>query len=151
MYRYLGCGLDNVMLRNGYELRQTESGAEVVAIQDVEGLHRAIALNLCEVQRPLTAKEFRFLRKELDMSQRQVAAIAAVTDQTVSLWEREGAEINESAERLLRLCVKGQLSGDAKLCELLDRFCELDREMRATEQLEFELEDDGDPEWRHAA
>jgi putative transcriptional regulator len=151
MYRYLGCGLDNVMLRNGYEQRQTASGVEIVAIQDVEGLHRAIALSLCEVLRPLTAKEFRFLRKEMDMSQRQLASMADVTEQTVSLWEREGAEINSSAERLLRILVKETLTDNAEVRAMLERFCSLDREVRAAEQIEFELEQDAEPEWRQAA
>lgn len=151
MYRYLGCGLDNVMLRNGYETRRTASGVEVIAIHGVEGLHRAIALNLCEVLRPLTAKEFRFLRKELDMSQRQIANMADVTEQTVSLWERGSVEINSSAERLLRVLVKETLTDNAEVRAMIERFCALDREIRAAEQLEFELEEDADPEWRLAA
>ena len=148
MYRYLGCGLDNVWLRNGYELRKTASGNEVVAIQDVVGLHRAIADNLCEIGRPLSGKEFKFLRKELDMSQRQVASMTGVEEQTVSLWEREAHAVNPAAERLLRSLMKETISGNAEVRALLERFCELDRECRAAErQLEFEAA----PGWQLAA
>lgn len=114
MYKYLGCGLDNILLRNGHELRKTASGVDVVAIQDVAGLHRAIAKNLCDVTRPLTSKEFRFLRKELDMSQRQVALLARVEEQTVSLWER-GSPINSASEMLLRSLMKENLSGNPEV------------------------------------
>lgn len=146
MYKYLGCGLDNVQLRNGYELRKTASGVEVIAIQDVIGLHRAIAISLCEAIRPLTANEFKFLRKEVDMSQRQVAQLTGVREQTVSLWER-GSPINAAAERLLRSLVKETLSGNPEVQGMMERFCALDREIRGVGDLEFEA----DPNWRLAA
>lgn len=149
MYKYLGCGLDNILLRNGYELRKTASGVDVVAIQDVAGLHRAIAKNLCDVTRPLTSKEFRFLRKELDMSQRQVALLARVEEQTVSLWER-GSPINSASEMLLRSLMKENLSGNPEVKALMDRFCALDREMRANE-IQKDLEFEACPDWRLAA
>lgn len=146
MYRYLGCGLDNVQLRNGYEVVRTASGLEVVAVQDVKGLHAAIATYLCEANRPLTGKEFRFLRKELDFSQRQIALMVGVEEQTISLWERDQSPINAAAERILRSLVMESLSGDAELRALLERFSALDREIRA-DTIEFESA----PEWRLAA
>lgn len=149
MYKYLGCGLDNILLRNGYELRKTASGVDVVAIQDVPGLHRAIAENLCDVTRPLTSKEFKFLRKELDMSQRQVALLARVEEQTVSLWER-GSPINSASEMLLRSLMKENISGTPEVKALMDRFCALDREMRAN-QIQADLEFEACPDWQLAA
>ena len=106
MHQYLGSGLDNIHLRNGYEVRQTASGAEVVAIDDIKGLHRVIAQSICDLARPLAAKEFKFLRKELDMSQRQVAAMVGVEEQTVSLWERGNTAINPAAEMLVRVLMR---------------------------------------------
>lgn len=149
MYKYLGCGLDNILLRNGYELRKTASGVNVVAIQDVAGLHSAIAQNLCDVTRPLTSKEFKFLRKELDMSQRQVALLARVEEQTVSLWER-GSSINSASEMLLRSLMKESLSGNPEVRALMDRFCALDRETRANES-QADLEFEACPDWRLTA
>lgn len=147
MYRYLGCGLDNIQLRNGYEFVTSASGLEVVAIQDVEGLHRVIAENICDKEGPLSAKEFRFLRKELDMSQRTVAQFVGVEEQTVSLWERDVTAINPASERLLRSLMKETLSGNPEIRGLLDKRCELDREVRRQQVLEFEVS----PEWRLAA
>jgi DNA-binding transcriptional regulator YiaG len=148
MYRYLGCGLDNVWLRNGYELSRTESGKEIVVISNKDGLHKAIAKGLCDIARPLSGKEFKFLRKELDMSQRQVAEMVAVEEQTVSLWERDQHAINRAAERLLRTLMKETLSGNAEVRALLERFAEIDREAREAERdLQFEAM----PDWQLAA
>lgn len=150
MYQYLGCGLDNIHLRNGYEMRRTESGSEVVWIDDVKGLHRAIAQCVCDLARPLSAKEFKFLRKELDLSQRQVATMLCIDEQTVSLWERGNSPINPAAEMLLRLLMKETLSGNAEVKGALERLCEIDRKERegAVPSLEFEMRQH---DWRLAA
>jgi DNA-binding transcriptional regulator YiaG len=113
MYQYLGCGLDNTHLCNGYEVRRTASGKEVVWIDDVKGLHRAIARHLCDADRPLEANEFKFLRKEMEMSQGQAASMMGVEEQTVSVWER-GGTINPAAENLLRMWMKEALGGARK-------------------------------------
>ena len=139
-YRYLGSGLDNVYLRNGYEFRQTDSGLEVVCIDDVMGLHRAIARSVCDLRRPPAPKEFKFLRKELDLSQRQAATMLGVDEQTVSLWERGNSPLNPAAEMLLRVLMKETLSGNAEVKSALERYCELDREERESQKaLEFEI------------
>lgn len=148
MYQYLGCGLDNVQLRNGYEVRKTASGLDVVSIMNIEGLHRAIALNICDSSHTLTPKEFKFLRKELDMSQRQVAMFVRVEEQTVSNWERGNTQINTSSGILLRMLVKETLSGNAELRALVDQFCAADRDLEADEQLMFEV---GQEHWQRAA
>lgn len=148
MYRYLGCGLDNVHLRNGYEVQTTASGQEVIAITDIPGLHRAIAENLCDAPRALTPQEFRFIRKELDMSQRQVALLVNMEEQTVSNWERGNTQVNTAAEFLLRSLMKETFSGNPEIRALMNHFCALDRDIRANAQLEFEV---GEEEWRLAA
>ena len=64
MLQYKGCGLDNVYLANGYERRTTNSGIEVVHIEDRVGLHRTIALTVAMNPLHIDGAEFRFLRKE---------------------------------------------------------------------------------------
>lgn len=145
MYRYKGCGLENIFLVNGFAVRKLRNGSEIVAIEDVEGLHRAIALNIVESGRPLDGRTFRFLRKELDMAQRQVASMLGVEEQTVSLWERERKSVPQHADLMLRALTKETLSGHAELKALIERFNSLDREARALEEkIEFMREaDDG--------
>ena len=36
LYRYKGCGLDNVYLQNGYTVSRLQSGDEVISIEDIE-------------------------------------------------------------------------------------------------------------------
>ena len=67
-YHYTECGLDDVYLLNGFQFHETPYGPGV-SIHDVDGLHRAIVLSLCESQRSLTGNEVRFIRKQLEQTQ----------------------------------------------------------------------------------
>jgi DNA-binding transcriptional regulator YiaG len=145
LYRYRGCGLDNVYLVNGVSCRKLASGEEAIAIEDIEGLHRAISLWLVESDASMDGPQFRFLRKELDMSQRQIAQLLGVTEQTVSLWERARSPVPQPADILLRALMKEMLNGHVELKAMIERFNKLDREARALEShLNFIKEaDDG--------
>ncbi|HET6632020.1 MAG TPA: helix-turn-helix domain-containing protein [Rhodanobacteraceae bacterium] len=144
MYRYKGCGLDNVYLRNGYTSGRTKSGEEVVSIQDVDGLHCALATAIIDSPSSLDAKTFKFLRKELDMSQRQLAHIFDVEEQTVSLWERARTPVPQQVDLLLRALVKETMSGNAELRAMIQRFNSLDRAARAAEaRIEMAVADSG--------
>ena len=84
MYHYTESGLQNVWLTNGYKTRQTEGGV-AVAIVDAEGLHQAIGRHIAAKGR-MTKEEFRFLRKELDLSQSRFAAWTGMSVDMVSKW-----------------------------------------------------------------
>src|ERR1700730_4901525 len=45
-YQYTQCGLDDVYILNGYKRRQTPYGSGIT-VENVEGLHEAIAQHLC--------------------------------------------------------------------------------------------------------
>ena len=87
MYHYESCGLENIWLKNGYTKSTTKYG-EGVAIIDVEGLHRALALEIVHLPRPITPREFRFLRIELDLPQRRLGGLMDVKDQTIANYEK---------------------------------------------------------------
>ncbi|MNZ83550.1 hypothetical protein D3C78_1022810 [compost metagenome] len=89
MYEYKACGLEGIFLKNGYLVEQTPYG-ETVSIVDLEGLHRAIAQDIVRQPRPMTGHQFRFLRKEQDMVQEEVAALFRVDVQTIANWEKRG-------------------------------------------------------------
>jgi DNA-binding transcriptional regulator YiaG len=102
LYHYTGAGLDNVFLENGFRKRRY-GGEEVVAIEDVEGLHRAIARSLVEKPGALSGPEFRFLRIELDLSQKSLGELLGVSDQAVANWEKGVTKKPMgAADRLLR-------------------------------------------------
>ena len=135
--RYTGCGLENVFLRNGFQVYEGKDGEERVLIQDLEGLHRAIAAAVASSPAPLDAKTFRFLRKEQDMSQRQIAAILGVEEQTVSGWERARYPIPQSADLVLKGLTNECLNGNAELGRMIERFNSLDRDTRAMGAIEL--------------
>lgn len=142
MYHYLESGLRNVWLKNGYVVKKTSYG-DGVAINDVEGLHKAIGKALASRPR-LTGAGLRFLRKEMEMSQRALAELVGSTEQNVSLWERRG-RIPRASDRLIRLIYLERCDGNVAVINLIKRLNELDA--TAQEDLKFEQKN----EWREAA
>lgn len=140
--RYQDCGLDNVYLVNGYRYGTVTSGEEVLYIDDIPGLHLAIATTIVDSPADLDAKTFKFLRKEQDMSQRQLAEILGVEEQTVSNWERTKTPIPKYAELLLRALTKERCSGNAALMSVIEHMNSLDRERHHEEIRLCMAEDD---------
>lgn len=87
MYHYIECGLENVWLINGYTVREIDGYGQVVSFDDLCGLHKTIGISLTK-KNYLSGDEFRFLRKECELSQAKLAHSLGVQEQTVSLWER---------------------------------------------------------------
>lgn len=142
MYHYKMCGLPNVFLANGYEIKETPYG-EAVAIQDVEGLHRAIAKVLVENEKDFSGAEVRFLRKLLDMSQSSLGQVLGVSDQQVANYEKEKKPVSQSSDKLLRVLVEQHIGGNKTLIELVERINRIDREF-AENGLCFQKEKDWD-------
>lgn len=91
MYKYTGSGLDGIYLKNGYTIVETSYG-QGVKIENVDGLHRAIAAEILRQKTPMTGHQFRFLRKEQDLIQEEAAAIFRVDVQTIANWEKRGSQ-----------------------------------------------------------
>lgn len=91
MYQYTGCGLEGIFLKNGFTVKETPYG-RAVAIDDVEGLHRAIALDIVRKKSPMSGHQFRFLRKEQDLTQEETAGMFRVDVQTIANWEKRGKQ-----------------------------------------------------------
>lgn len=145
--RYRGCGLDNVYLVNGFRYMSLASGQEVLHIEDIPGLHRAIAEAIVDSPIDLDAKTFKFLRKEQDMSQRQLAEILGVEEQTVSNWERAKTPIPKYASLVLRTLTKEKCGGNAVLMSVIEHMNKLDRE-RHQDEIRLGMAEDV---WRQAA
>lgn len=91
MIQYTGCGLDGIFLKNGYSIEQTPYG-EALHIDGVEQLHFAIAADIVRQESPMTGHQFRFLRKEQELTQAECAALMRVDVQTIANWEKRGKE-----------------------------------------------------------
>lgn len=137
-FHYTGSGLSNVWLRNGFEVHYTPYG-EGVAIHDVEGLHRAIGLFLANHRERLSGEEVRFLRKEMDLPQAQLAKLLEVSTDTVREWESGRGRIGGPADKLLRLIYTEMVTDEpaTHIRERLERIAQLNRQVYA-ETLEFE-------------
>lgn len=127
MFHYTSCGLRNIWLRNGFSIKQTSYG-KAVAIHNVGGLHKAIGLHLVNNKKSHSGSEVRFLRKELDMSQAQLAQVLGVGETTVRGWENNRTKITKPADRMLRVLYREHVDGDGKVRELVERLAELNRE-----------------------
>lgn len=131
-YHYVDSGLDNVYLENGYTVHQTPYG-EGVSIHDTEGLHKMLGDVLVDLPRPLNGAELRFLRVQMDMTQKSLAAIMGEDEQAVRRWEKARTKpIRGSADRLVRALYSEYAGGDGKLRGIVERLAELDQvEVRA--------------------
>lgn len=95
---YKGCGLDDVYLVNGFEPK--DGG---LVIHDMDGLHMAIGLHIVTKRKVITPKELRFLRNQMDLSQRELGDLIGQSGQQVARWEKGQSEIPGPAERLIRV------------------------------------------------
>ena len=74
MYHYTESGLSNVYLKNGVTVEVVD-GEEYTSIDDMNGLHSAIAQTIVNTNKPLAHDEFKFLRVELNVSQKMLFAV----------------------------------------------------------------------------
>lgn len=127
MYEYKGCGLENIFLKNGYTVQETEYG-EAVSIHNVEQLHQLIGLHLVMNKPQLTKGEVRFLRIGLDLAQSDLGAMLGVGETTVRNWESGRGKIPGPADRLLRTLYREHAEGDGTIRELIKRVGQLNRD-----------------------
>ena len=127
MYHYTDCGLDNVWLVNGYQAHDTPYG-KGLSIDDIKGLHTCISNELVGSAAGLTGAEFRFLRLELDMSQRQVGLLLDKSEQSVANWEKKrNSAVPKAADVILRAIYREKTGNNAKITQLLAQLEAADR------------------------
>lgn len=125
-HHYRDSGLDNVYLENGYTMHDTSYGSGV-SVQDTEGLHRAIGMWLTSMPRTINGAELRFLRLEMEMTQRNLSAVLNSTEQNVRRWEKARQKaIPGPADRLVRALYREYIGGDGSVRAMVDRLADLD-------------------------
>ena len=120
-YHYKACGLDDVYLLNGYEPVETSYG-KGIQIENIEALYKAIASYLVMMQKPLKPKEFRFLRKQLNLTQKELGDLMKITDQTVARYEKGECDIPATTDFTLRMLCAIELMPRDKREEFLEDF-----------------------------
>lgn len=142
-YHYTESGLKSIYLLNGYEVIETPYG-KATSIVDVQGLHKLIGSSLCR-KKHLTGTEFRFLRKEMGLSQSGLGKTLGVTDQALAKWEKTG-RVPKTADRFIRLLYLESINENVKIQSFIDRINETDRDDHS--KMEIETTSTG---WKEAA
>ena len=101
MYHYTESGLSNVYLKNGVTVEEID-GEEYTSIDDMNGLHSAIAQAVVDSHRPLAGEEFKFLRIEMNVSQKMLATRFGVDEQTIARYEKGQTKIPRTTDAALR-------------------------------------------------
>lgn len=139
-YHYTESGLDNIWLSNGFVVEDTPYG-EGVGIANVSGLHEAISRDIIASPNPISGPELRFLRIELDLSQRSFGDYFGRGDQAVAKWEK-GEKIPPDVDYLLRHIIRQTTLGESTIyLEEVDRLRALDR-IAVEGRIEFHKSDD---------
>jgi len=143
---YNWCGFDDIYLLSGYQRIPTEEGDDIV-IQNLDGLHRAIGEYLASTKKTLNGKEVRFLRHEMDLSEKELGKILRVTDQIVARWEKGEVVMQGPEELLLRITYLAFLRGAVDPRVIAERLVDVD-DCPTAKKFFVETEDGN---WRKAA
>lgn len=136
MYHYTDSGLDNIYLVNGFTKRETPYGVGV-SIEDIDGLHRTIGKWVATFPKAITGAELRFLRHELDLSQKKLGLMMGKSEQAIGRWERASSKpIDPAADRLIRIFYVEHVDGNETVKSLIDRLCQIDQLEHAKCKLE---------------
>jgi len=101
-YQYRDAGLPNVILKDltVYECKNCKE--TLPEITNIKRTHERIAEFLVKKPSTLAGNEFRFLRKWMQMSAKDLAQILGVTTVTLSRWENNKEKVGSQSDRLLR-------------------------------------------------
>jgi len=124
-YHYKTSGLDDVYLLNGFDV--IEYGDEkAVSIHNIDDLHRVISLALVQQKARLRGREFRFLRIEMDLSQKGLGLWFDLTDQAIALWEKKN-RVPPWADAIIRALYVESLGEDSEVRKVLEMLSKVDR------------------------
>ena len=98
---YTASGLDYVYLMNGFSVEEDPDYGRMVTIESPDDLHKAIGLHVVTQGRNLKGPEFRFLRKQMKLTQSQLAERFGTDVQTIANYEK-GKKIPTVSERYMR-------------------------------------------------
>jgi len=112
-FHYRHCGLKNVWLTNGFTISgQAEDGGVVISAPD--NLHRLIGRLIVALPRRLSGAEFQFLRRELDLTLRQLAELLGCS--TAEAAECESSLVkpvaNDNLGRKIRVLYAEMFAGE---------------------------------------
>lgn len=148
MYHYTESGLPNVYLLNGFTV-ETLDGEEYTSIDDMNGLHKTIANAIIDSPKPLTHQEFRFLRIEMNVSQKTLGTRFGVTEQTIARYEKGESSIPRTTDAALRSLYMESQQKNNPVSYFLDLLADTEAKA-AAQSIQLKLEE-VDDHWAVAA
>ncbi len=139
MHHYVECGLSYVYLENGFHIEVID-GEEYVSVDDVDSLHEVIGRALVDKPSALDGKEARFLRVEMNLSQKRLGELLNVQDQSVARWEKNQIAMPRAADVLLRSLYLESIRQESHVGHLLQVLAESDAELAIRELTFREIE-----------
>ena len=107
MYHYTECGLPNVYLKNGFTIEHID-GEDYTSIDDMNNLHVAIAQTIADSHTPLCPAEFKFLRIELNLSQKMPGHRFGVSEQTIATLRKRPVRHPSNDRRCTPISIHGK-------------------------------------------
>ncbi|MGH6816533.1 MAG: helix-turn-helix domain-containing protein [Hyphomicrobiaceae bacterium] len=101
-YHFKAVGLPDVYLLNGVTFEDDPDHGPLMTIVKMRGLLRAVGLHIVEKPMSMTGSEFRFLRKQMKLTQNELAKRMRVTDQTIANYEKESTKALGPADPHMR-------------------------------------------------
>lgn len=138
MYHYTECGLSYVYLVNGFQVETTDD-EEYISIEDMDGLHSLIADVITRKKHAMSGEEVKFLRLEMAMSQKSLADLLGVNDQTVARWEKGHNPIGRTEDATMRMLYMESRDKESKLRFMLELLSDCDA-IEAQQRLEVRSE-----------
>ena len=143
MYHYTECGLPNVYLKNGFTIEHID-GEDYTSIDDMNNLHVAIAQTIADSHAALRPTEFKFLRIELNLSQKMLGHRFGISEQTIARYEKGQSEIPRTTDAALRSLFMEKLEKTNSVSYFLDLLSDAEAQQVAKEILLEEI----DKRWR---
>ena len=97
-----GVGLSNIYLRNGFTVADSD-GDETISYENLTGLYFEIGRAIASNPFTMRSEEFRFMRKQLGMSQADIASLFDKSDQAVAKWEKGLLPVPKAESTLLKI------------------------------------------------
>ncbi|RUO45619.1 helix-turn-helix domain-containing protein [Idiomarina aquatica] len=140
MYHYIESGLSNIYLKNGFTVEHID-GEEYTSIDDMNGLHKAIGQAVVDSRKPLTHEEFKFLRIEMNISQKMLGTRFGVDEQTIARYEKGKTKIPRTTDAALRTLYMESQEKNNPVSYFLDLLADTEAEEAAKEIRLEEIED----------
>lgn len=120
---YTMCGLNDIYLLNGFKRHTTPYGTGV-AVEKADALHMEIGDYLIKHRKVLGPKDVKFLRKNMNFTQEDLARCLGVTSQTVARYEKGSTEISGPADRMIRLVYAFHLLPEEERARVMEELME---------------------------